>query len=349
MSTHRIVRLLLLSMLIGIISQASAQEVAPPPFTIRPSHAWTNLFAGRSVQFDCQVASRDAGLATMLWSVSLNRAVLRRGEIPVTMAPDKPVDVSVEFELPGIRPGVIVPAALELELVRPDGKRFSRTIELQVFSPEVTATREQWFKNLELSVFDPGRKTRATLDGMKIPYRTVDAPKPQLTGGILIYGEGMEAARLKVSWQGAIETAASGRRVIVLASNPGSIPLDGLLMPGEVGESAVVPGAVSLRRNDRIREFDKFLDSTEWPAPGQLNVASLNVLATPQGPRIEFRDEAAGWNWLDVRYPNGGRLVWTGVGLIESWETTPAARYLFVKLLEDLTDEKTEGGSKHGS
>lgn len=348
MSTQRIVPLLAL-IVFALSSRASSQDVVVPSLSVRPAHEWTNVFAGKSVQLDCRVTSRNAGAVKVLWSVSVNRATIGRGERTINVEVDKPGDVSLTVDLPELRPGVVSPAALELTLVGPDEKQFQQTVELQVYSPEVTANRQQWLKSLDLAVFDPGKKTRATLDGMKIPYKAVDGPKPQLAGQVLIYGESLDITRLNASWQGALETAASGKRVIVLASKPGAIPLDGLLAAGEVGQTMVVPSSVSLRRNDLIREFDKRLDSTQWPVPGRLNAVSLNVTAKTQGSRVEFREDSTGWNWLDVRYPGGGRLIWTGVGLIESWEATPAARYLFMRLLEEMTDEKPEGGSKHAS
>jgi hypothetical protein len=131
--------------------------------------------------------------------------------------------------------------------------------------------------------------------------------------------------------------------VIVLASSGGSIPVDGLFTRRDGLSTGIV-----LRGNEVIRDFDKRLDFAEWPAPGRVVASSLHWTARGETPRIEFRDNSSGWPWLDLRYRNGGRLACVGFGVIESWEATPAARYLFLKLLEDVMIEKPElGGSKH--
>ncbi len=344
MSSHRIAVTVLILACVAFVRCAESQDAVVQPVSVRPTHGWTNVFAGKSTRFDCQVTSQAAGTATLYWSVSVERAVIGRGERALNLEANRATDVSLDLDFPELKSGLVVPAAVSLEVRTQGGMRAQRTVALHVFSPDIAANRAQWLKSLEVSLFDPAGKTSAALEVSHIPYRITDGPHgSQTTNGLIIHGEGIEPARQSASWQAAVASAASGRRVIVMASSGGVIPLDGVFMAND-GR----PTAVSLRRSDVIRDLDKRLDCVEWPAPGRLVAASLHWSVKGGAPVVEIRDDTAGWPWLDVRYPNGGRLVWTGLGLIESWETTPAARYLFVKLLEDVMIEKPEaGGSKH--
>jgi hypothetical protein len=197
-------------------------------------------------------------------------------------------------------------------------------------------------KSFEITLFDPAQKTATALAEAQIPYQLTDSPKGS-GAALMVYGEGIEPSRQTACWQAAMDQAASGRKVILLASSGGHIDLTGLMTTSAVG-----PKAVLLRRSDVIRELDKRLDAKAWQAPGRIVASSLHWSVKGNSPQLDLREDQQGWPWLDVRYPNGGRLVWTGMGVIESWEATPAARYLFVKLLEEVMVEKPEsGGTKH--
>jgi hypothetical protein len=234
---------------------------------------------------------------------------------------------------------------LTLDIRSRTGARSQKAVSLYVFSPDVAANRERWLKSLDITLFDPAKTTSSVLESSQIPHRLSDGPKGVDGRGVLIHGAGIEGGRIANSWQSALAAAASGRRVIVLASSGAMVPIDGLFVASDEG-----PASVSLRRSDVIREFDKRLDATEWTNPGKLVASSLHWTVRDGSPRLDLKDDAAGWPWLDLRYPGGGRLVWIGFGVTESWDSTPAARYLLVKVLEDLTNETpVTGGQRHAA
>lgn len=335
-------------MLIRTISAIALLLVAVCPsqgqdaLSVRSKHGWTNVFAGKRTTLECQVSALAATEATLFWSVSVERGIIARGQRALNLVPGKSEDVSIEVDFPEVRPGLVVPGALVMEVRAKGGQRTESVLALHVFSPDVTANRQQLVKSFEITLFDPAQKTGAALKSSQIPYQLTDGPKGSGTG-LMIYGEGIEPSRQAPCWQAAMEAAASGRKVILLASSGSSLNLTGLLTTSDVG-----PSSVSLQRSDVIRELDKRLDAKAWQEPGRLVASSLHWSVKGSTPQMDLRDDSEGWPWLDVRYPNGGRLVWTGMGVTESWEATPAARYLFVKLLEEVMVEKPEaGGTKH--
>lgn len=334
---------IVLFVFVALCHTALSQDKPDPPMNVRLTHGWTNVFAGKPARLECQVSSQAVAEATLYWSVSVDRGVIARGSRSFNLVPDRSTDVVIDVEFPELRPGLVAPAALTLQL-QAAGRRVDRVVSMHVFSPDIGTNREQWLKSLEIVLFDPPKSTQARMNAARIPFRISEGPEGlPASRGLLIHGEGIDPARQIASWHAAQAAAASGRRVIVLASAGATLPVESLFAAGADGSNSI-----TLRRSDVIHILDKRLDATQWPAPGRLVAASLHWTSKAGRPHVELRNDALGWPWVDIRYANGGRLIWTGIGLIESWETTPAARYLFVKMLEDLmVEEPVTRGQEH--
>ena len=311
-----------------------------PDVSVRRVDSWTNLFAGKPAKMTCEVALKQAGEAALSWSLVVSGGVIARGEKAVTLNADRAVEVSWDVEIPEVKAGLIVPATLRLA-VRPQAgsPKFEPVVadvSLSVCSPDATALRSEWLKSLDIVLFDPAERTADAFERSGIPCRVAGEPQcAGLTKGLILYGEGIGPARLDAVWAAAVEAASAGRRVLVMSSPNATVPIEGLLASADDSIHSV-----SLKRNDVIRELDKQLDATAWPKPGRLAASSLHWSVRGGQPRIEFRDDAEGWTWLQVRYRNGGRLIWLGFGLAESWEATPTARYLLLNVLEELSTDK---------
>ena len=308
--------------------------------SVRRVDSWTNLFAGKPASMTCEVSSKQAGEATLLWSLVVSGGVVARGEKAVTLDVARPVKVAWDADLPEVKPGLIVPATLRLAVHPQAGSPKFEPVEanvvLSICSPDATALRGEWLKSLDIVLFDPAQRTADVFERNRIPCRVADDPQcAGLTKGLILYGEGIAPERLDAVWSAAVEAASAGRRVLVLASPGAAVPMEGLL-----ASSTDSLRSISLKRNDIIRELDKQLDATSWPKPGRLVASSLHWTVRGEQPRVEFRDDAEGWSWLHVRHRSGGRLIWLGFGLVESWEATPTARYLLLKVLEDLATDK---------
>ena len=322
------------------VSPGGKTLAAEPNVGVRRVDSWTNLFGGKPASMTCEVSSKQAGEATLSWSLVVSGGVVARGEKAVTLNADRAVEVAWDVDLPEVKPGLIVPATLRLAVQPQDGSPKFEPVEanaaLSICSPDATALRGEWLKSLDIVLFDPTQRTADLFERNRIPCRVADDPQcAGLTKGLILYGEGIDPARLDAVWSAAVEAASAGRRVLVLASPGAAVPMEGLL-----ASSNDSLRSVSLKRNDIIRELDKRLDATAWPKPGRLVASSLHWTVRVEQPRVEFRDGAEGWSWLHVRHRSGGRLIWLGFGLVESWEATPTARYLLLKVLEDLSTDK---------
>ena len=327
------------------IATVTAEE---PKVAVQRRDAWTNLFAGKSARLTCEVIAKQDGGATLQWSVAVAGAVIARGEQAVDFQADETKGVSWDVELPELRAGVVAEASLEIGLRARDGsppfEAVPVRVPLLVSSPEVTAQRAEWLKSCELVLFDPAGKTADAFARSRIPHRVAEEPQcAHLSPGLIVYGEGIDEERLEAVWRAAVEAAVSGRRVLVLSSPRAAVPVERLMTPQEDAVESI-----RLRRSDIITLWDKRWDAIEWPAPGRLVASSLHWTARGDVPLVEFRNDRDGWHWLDVRHRNGGRLMWSGWGIVESWEATPMARLVLVKMLEELSlDRHLKEGLKH--
>ena len=322
------------------VSPGGKSLAAEPNVSVRRVDSWTNLFAGKPASMTCEVSSKQAGEATLLWSLVVSGGVVARGEKAVTLNVDRAVEVAWDVDLPEVKPGLIVPATLRLavhpRVGSPKFEPAEANTPLSICSPDATALRGEWLKSLDIVLFDPAQRTADVFERNRIPCGVADDPQcAGLTKGLILYGEGIAPARLDAVWGAAIEAVSAGQRVLVMASPGASVPMEGLL-----ASSTDSLRSISLKRSDIIGELDKRLDATAWPKPGRLVSSSLHWTVRGEQPRVEFRDDAEGWSWLHVRHRSGGRLIWLGFGLVESWEATPTARYLLLKVLEELSIDK---------
>lgn len=322
-------------------------DAAEQDLRVRRVDSWTNLFAGKPVSMACEVSSLQTGDATLSWSLVVSGGVIARGEKGVTLNADRTEEVAWEIDMPEVKAGLIAPATLQLAVRRQGGSPPSEPVEtligLSIFSPDATVLRSEWLRSLDIVLYDPARRTSNAFERAGVPCRVVDDPQcGGLTAGLILYGESLEAARLEAVWTAAVAAAAAGRRVLVMASPGATVPMEGLL-----ASSTDSLRSVSLKRTDIIRELDPRLDATAWSKPGRLVASSLHWRVLGEQPCVEFRDNAEGWQWLDVRHRSGGRLIWLGFGLVESWDATPTARYLLLKVLEDLATDKPVVEGKH--
>ena len=326
----------------GIAAIANEPLTDKPDVQVATANPWTNLFAGRSTKLDCVVTSQQARDANLFWSLSVDRTVIARGEQAVNLSPDQPETASLKLRIPDVREGLSLPATLQLSVHPREGsptfEPVTNIIALRVFSPDATAHRNEWLKSLDIVLFDPAKRTADAFERSGIPCRIADEPRcHELTTGLVIYGEDIEPSQLAATWQAASEAAASGRQVIVLSSPGFSLPSERVLESGNQSQLSV-----SFHRREILTKLDQNLDATSWPVPGRILTSSLHMTAENNVPQVQFRNDENGWHWLDARYHSGGRLVWLGFGIIESWNSTPAARYLLLRIFEHVSEHRNK-------
>lgn len=320
--------LLLSVLMVGLSAAARGADRLP---------AGQNVFGNSSTEID--VSLGDITEATVTWSLTAGRAgaVLRRGE-RVHSGP-KPLNLMLEF--PDVAPGTVLPAQLRLQF-RSGGRIENEVREFLVFPREVATLRQAWLKSLNIELVDPQRILGPHLESVEIPWkpdREVRA-RSENPGLQIVVVSGNEAQRLQL-WRRSLAAARSGQRILVLGGAGTLLPQNDLPGPADDVEH------LTWMRNSLIRACDHRLDDRTWPSPATLNACSAHASVRRGQAVVEIRDDATGWAALEVQYSHGGHLIWAGYGIVESWEATPAARYLLLGLLERLSADRNHKGESH--
>lgn len=326
-------------------SRATGGE-SKSPVAVRPRETWSGVFGGRPARFHFDVEARQAFRGRAGWSCRASGRTLARGEVAVAAEPGKPAGLEVRLDVPPVKPGVVMPAVLTVEIFGPGGGPAVGSFQkpLWVFPEDPLPDRSRWLARLKLHLFDPQGRTHQCLKRLGVPLletRNVDAI-PAMRQGVLLVGEGTSLVRYRGLASAMTKAAAGGVPVLCLAPSEGT-----MVLPGTRRADLPSPQRLVLRHADVIGELDKRLDALGWPPDGRIAACTLQVAAERNRVTAEVVRSGEGWPWLEADFPgSGGRLVVCGFGLVEKWDDGPTPRFLFARLLEYVCAEPQSSKDK---
>jgi len=171
-----------------------------------------------------------------------------------------------------------------------------------------------------------------------LPYRLVGTTSAlsRVTQGMVVVGEGVSIEDRRGLPETLLRLAAGGVSVLCLAPADGDFPFPG------GGDDEEQPRRVMLGNCEVIRELDKRLDSDAWAPEGRVAATGLELSTSKRGVLLSVGPSPRAWPWLEVIYPQGGRLIVCGFGIVEQWDAGPTPRWLLLRILERLS-ESTKG------
>ncbi len=310
---------------------------------IAPVENCTTAFAGKEFKVSMRIiaAEGEPGVpgGTLQWSHSANQRMIAQGEVQLNRGPSTKADLVLRS--PELRDGVIFATTVTTDFV-PQGKtEAAATLQrtLTLFPRNPLADRSEWAKSLDIELFDPTENTAPVFEDLKLPYRTVrnvsvvDDPRQ---AGIVIIGEGTSLVKYRALVETAMNAAASGRRIIMLAPSEGGFSLPGTIDDGKPNRA--FPGELRFSGTQVITQLDKRLDAKSWIGTGNVIPSRLLKIESRRG-RVEAHvsNTAPGWPWLEVRFPDtNGVFIICGFQIIKHWENGPTPRFLLVRILESL-------------
>lgn len=291
----------LLPLLVGLATGSASAQV-------RLTETWSNVFAETRQVFHAEPSSVPAA-----WSFSVGGALVARGDLAA--------NGEIALQFPPVKPGVVLDGALRLEAA---GRQ--RTHPLWIFPADPWSETRATLKEAGLRLFDPAGKTAEVLEKADVPFTRLRNAEAigELRAGLLLVGEGVSLREQRGLPALLEQAAAAGARVICLAPSEGYLGL-----PGADAEPRPV---LTLAGADKITALDKRLDARVWPE-GPAVATTWTPDASRRRVEGEWHADPRGWPWIEARWPNGGRLTYCGLGLIRSWEKTPAARYTLEQLV----------------
>ncbi|MDA1055367.1 MAG: hypothetical protein O3C40_33625 [Planctomycetota bacterium] len=221
------------SLLIILVACFGVSANALGEAAVRPLEGHTNEFGGREITRSFRVESDQPIVGRFVWSLSARERTLARGEQEVRVA-EAATDVTIKFRLNELRDEVVPPVTLTVAVVVDQTEVAQKQLQPWLFPDDPFGSRGEWLRSLDITLFDPAENTAQQFDDAQIPYRSVRnaaALNDAEQSGLLIIGEGVSLRQQRSLAETALQAAASGRRVVLLAPADGS-----LTVPGTAGD-----------------------------------------------------------------------------------------------------------------
>lgn len=291
----------------------------------------TNLEAGKDATLHLSAPAAPRG--KIAWTVSLGRAPIARGE----GALDADKKIAVKIPSQSVKPGVILEATLVATAVKDDGAFTKLVQSFWILPPDPFADRLEWAKALKVVLYDTKGTTAEVLKKADFPFEDQKnlAAIGEIKAGVVLVGEG-------ISWRedpGLSDTvnrlAERGVKVLCLAPSDGTLRIPGL---GKTASKNV--SGIQLGKRNVITAWDKRLDADRWHGKPSV-VASLSVLGEGEDVVCTASTDGEGWPWLEAQFGEaGGVLAISGFGVIRHWDSGPTPRYVFLRMLEKITNDR---------
>lgn len=317
-----------------------------------PATGGTCVTAGGETRLKVKLTGVAEARPVVQWTVSTDRGQLlgRYSKVSVNERPGGDVLVNLEFPMPPLKPGVVLPLSLQVSAVL-DGQTHQQTLSLNAYSAEAFSRRDEMFERLRIQLFDPEGETAELFDEHNIPYtRLINLAAIDLVvSETLVVGEGVSLRDYRTLGQSLAGCAQRGGQVLCLAPREDDFPL----VLQRIGSSENLP-RITLDRSSVVRAFDKRFDVDQWggePATtaGFIPTASESDLA------FNMSQDRQGWPWVSLEYNQAGiksikkspsiekpgRLILCGFGILSRWEDSPVPRYLLAHLFDEFAGPET--------
>ena len=310
---------------------------------IAPREEFSTFLAGQQVALNYEVDTSRLPVRSLGWSLSIDRRTLSRGEVDPRVSEDGRWLAAVRLHLPEVKKGLAIETRLAVQAYDDHHVPIARHERpIWIFSPDPFVHRSTWLEELEISLFDPEDNTAEVLKSFGVPFERVHNPAAleDVTGKLVIIGEGTSFAKHLALPEVMMRLAARGISVVCLAPSAGVVPLPSGALGGLPS-----PDRLVFRRQDAITALDKRLDAKAWPPDGVLVANSLSIESDRSRVVARVSDSRQGWPWIEMHYPDqGATLLICGFGIIERWDAGPTPRYLFARMLEFVSREPRQNG-----
>ena len=336
-------------------TRVSAQEQPE-----KPRHIWFHdsprcylagkkaslLFSLTNVQ-EQQEEAADEQIETN-WALDANGRTLARGNgkptpIVGTDGSTNGSIMSAAIQLPTLNEGVTLAAELQISWTE-GGQTYRDTRPITIYSDDPFSSKQTLLEQVDIQLFDPVGHTAERLDAHEIPYSVLPnlSAIESTNAGIVLVGEGISLREQRQLAETLLLAAQRGLLVLWLAPSEGDFPLT----VGE-GKQQSRPSRLVFEQRGFVRHYDKRFDII--PDPPLFSLAPRRDQVV-----IAAGNVSSGWSWISMEFEPvqpekpAGRLLVCGPRIVARWEIGPVPRYLFIHLLQELTESSfTEEGQKN--
>lgn len=324
---------------VALTAFAGLADEPKPETKIVPARAPRNVFGGQDAEFQFTIESKRAIKGRVTWRLAAGTATVLSGETELEIAAGETQIARIKLGVPPVKDGVIFAMKLTVAAVEAGQKKPAAEFEQEVYSfpKDPFFERGEWLKKLKLAVYDPPGHTAKLLTASSVPFeevRTIEA-LGELKEGVLLVGEGASFKEERGLAAALEKLAGAGTVVLCLAPSDGELVIPGLAGPrGDQLELTF--------RRDILHKLDQRLDPEAWGAEPKTAGTTVGVNAVDGAATGEVV-LTGGWKWVEARFPAGrGRWAVCGHAIVSKWDTGPAPRFAFIRMLEYLTDPEFE-------
>jgi hypothetical protein len=307
---------------------------AEPAAVLACREQWSTFFGGRQVTLHFTARSEQPVDGRIVWRHAADGRTIARGELAAKLNGGRASEAEIGLRLPEVRDGVVFDTQLSVVLADRQNRVLARHDRpVRLFPTDPFVNRRNWLGGLGIVLYDPRGQTEAVCQAHDLPYRLVGTMSA-LSGvaqGTVIVGEGLSFEDRRGLAETLLELAAGGASVLCLAPADG-----GFRFPGG-GDEDPQPRRVVLGDCEVIRELDKRLDADAWAPDGRVAATGLEVSTGGGEASLSVAPPPRAWPWLEAVYPQGGRLIVCGFGIVEQWDAGPTPRWLLLRILERLS------------
>jgi hypothetical protein len=313
---------------------------AEPAAVLACREHWSTFFGGRQVTLHFTVRSEEPVDGRILWSHVADGRTIARGELAAKLKRGAASEAEIGLRLPEVREGVVLDTQLNVVFADRQNQVLARHDRIvRLFPTDPFVDRRNWLCGLGIVLYDPKGKTEAVCKAHDLPYRLVGTMSAlsKVAQGTVVVGEGLSIEDRKGFAETLLQLAAGGVSVLCLAPADGDFPFPG-------GGDDPQPCRVVLGNCEVIRELDKRLDADAWPPEGRVAATGLELSTSRREALLREGPPPRAWPWLEVVYPQGGRLIVCGFGIVEHWDAGPTPRWLLLRILERLSESGKRTG-----
>lgn len=318
----------------------SLAQAGEPRVSIVAQEPWADFWGGKEILFHFAVSSDQAMTGRAGWKFSCGDRTLARQEREIAPGPGKTEILEIRVQMPEVKEGVVLPAALTVSLVEAGSVKAVAAVEkkIWIYPENPFVDRKEWLKKLDIRLFDPEKKTGECFEKAGIPFQRVNNCEAlsEIKDGIIIVGEGVSFNDYKGLSEVLFKAAARGVPVLCLAPSGGTCSLPG------VGENELpVPQSMTFHRNELIARLDKRLDAGTWPPDGVIFGTTMAIKSMRGTIVGEVEKGHKEWPWLEMTFDKPqGKFILCHFAIIEKWESGPAPRFFLARMMEYLTSGK---------